>query len=124
MCKAKVWDTWIWLWKFSGTGLFLHAAQPPIITTHPQQLHDAVPGETVTFTIQVTGGEPLSYQWQHKTGDESGEWESRDMERFPGANSSTLIIPSVQKSNEGGYRCTVSNRAGSETSQCATLTLS
>ena len=46
-----------------------------------------------------------------------------DVESFPGANSSTLTIPSVHKSNEGSYRCTVSNCAGSETSESATLTV-
>ena len=46
-----------------------------------------------------------------------------DLETFPGANSSRLTIPSVQKSNEGSYRCTVSNLVGSETSECATLTI-
>ena len=46
-----------------------------------------------------------------------------DLETFPGADSSTLTIPSVQKSNEGSYRCIVSNCADSEMSECATLTL-
>ena len=45
------------------------------------------------------------------------------MERFPGADSSTLTIPSIQMSNEGSYHCTVSNCAGSETSDTATLTV-
>ena len=45
------------------------------------------------------------------------------MERFPGADSSTLTIPSIQMSDEGSYRCTVSNCAGSDTSDSATLTL-
>ena len=45
------------------------------------------------------------------------------MDRFSGANSSTLTILTVQKSNEGSYRCTVNNLAGSETSECATLTV-
>ena len=58
-----------------------------------------------------------------KTGDWSGGWQSCDVERFPGANSSTLTIPSVQKSNEGSYRCIVSNCAGSETSEFATFTV-
>ena len=101
----------------------IHAAKLPRITTHPQQLKDAVPGETLAFTVQASGTEPLSYQWEIKTGDESGEWQSCDVERFPGANSSTLTIPSVQKSNEGSYRCIVSNCAGSETSEHATITV-
>ena len=45
------------------------------------------------------------------------------MERFPGADSSTLTIPRAQKLNVGAYHCTVSNSAGRETSGLATLTL-
>ena len=93
------------------------AADSPRITTHPCEIKDAVPGNLVAFTIQATGTEPLNYHWEHKIGDEN------DVKRIPGATSSTLIIPSVQKSNEGSYRCTVSNCAGRETSQCATLTV-
>ena len=93
------------------------AADPPRITTHPYEIKDAVPGNLVTFTIQATGTEPLNYQWEHKIGHEN------DVKRIPGANSTTLIILSVQKSNEGSYHCTVSNCAGSETSKYATLSL-
>ena len=78
---------------------------------------------SATFSIEATGTEPLNYQWQYKTRDGSGGWQSCDVERFPGANSSTLTIPNVQKSNEGGYRCIVGNCAGSETSECATFTV-
>ena len=92
-------------------------ADPPRITTDPREIKDAVPGNLVAFTIQATGMEPLNYQWEYKIGD------GDDVERIPGTNSSTLTIPSVQKSNEGSYCCTVSNCAGSETSQCATLTV-
>ena len=77
----------------------------------------AIPGKPVAFTIKATGTEPLNYQWEHKTGD------GNDVERIPGAKGSTLTIPDVQKSNEGSYHCTVSNCAGSATSECATLTV-
>ena len=103
--------------------LHCHLAKPPRITLQPQELKDAVPGKPVTFTVQATGTEPLSYQWELHTEDESGGWQFCDVERFPGANGSTLTIPSVQKANKGSYRCTVSNCAGHETSQCATLTV-
>ena len=99
----------------------INAAKLPRITSHPQQLKDAVPGKTLAFTIQASGTEPLNYQWE--IGDESGGWQLCNVERFPGANSSTLTIPSVQKSNEGSYCCTVTNCAGSETSECATITV-
>ena len=93
------------------------AADPPRIATHPREIKDTVPGNLVEFTIQATGTEPLNYQWGYKIGD------GDDVERIPGANSSTLTILSVQKSNEGSYHCTVSNCAGSETSKYATLSL-
>ena len=93
-----------------------HAADTPRITTHPCEIKDAVPGNQVAFSIQATGTEPLNYQWEHKTGDGS------EVERIPGANSSTLTIPKVKKSDEGSYQCIVSNCAGSETSEYATLT--
>ena len=99
------------------------ADEPPKVTDHPKSLKDAVLYEPVTFCIKATGTEPLYHQWEHKTRDGSGEWQSCDLETFPGANSRTLTIPSVQKSNEGSYRCTVSNLVGSETSEYATLTL-
>ena len=94
-----------------------YAADPPRITTQPREVKNAVPGKPVTFTIQATGTDPLNYQWEHKIGDEN------DVKRIPGANSSILTIPSVQKANEGSYHCTVSNYAGSMMSEYATLTV-
>ena len=82
-----------------------------------------VPSKPLALTVEATGTEPLSYQWEVKTGGGNGGWQLCDVESFPGANSSTLTIPSVQKANEGSYRCTVSNCAGREISQCATLTV-
>ena len=101
----------------------LHAADPPRITTHPCEVNDAIPDKPVTVNIQATGTEPLNYQWEYKIGGGSGEWQSCDVERLPGANSSILTIPGVQKSNEGSYRCTVSNCVDTETSEYATLTV-
>ena len=105
------------------SSVFLHAAEPPIITSNPQEVKDAVPGKPVTFTIQATGTEPLNYHWELRTEGGSGEWQSCDEEGFIGANSLTLTIPRVQMSNKGSYHCTVSNCAGSETSECTTLTV-
>ena len=103
--------------------VFPHTDEPPRITVHPQELKNIVPSTPLTFTVEATGTEPLSYQWEIKTRNGKGGWQLCDLESFRGANSSTLTIPSVQKANEGSYRCTVSNCAGSDTSQCATLTV-
>ena len=98
-------------------------AEPPRITTHPQEVKDVAPGKLVTFTIGTTGTEPLSYQWQWKPAGEEGgseEWQLCDVE---GPQTAVLCIPSVQKSNEGQYCCNISNCAGSQTSNTATLSL-
>ena len=107
----------------SDTCFLYNVAECPKITTHPQELKCTISGRAVSFTVQATGTEPLSYQWEIKTGNRNGEWQLCDVESLTGANSSTLTIPSVQKSNEGSYRCTVSNCAGSETSESAALTV-
>jgi len=77
----------------------------------------------VNFTITTTGTEPLNYQWLWKPAREEGgseEWQLCDVE---GPRTTVLSIPSVQKSNEGQYHCNISNSAGSQTSNTATLSL-
>ena len=78
----------------------------------------------MVFTIQATGTDPLSYKWQWKPAAEaeglSEEWQPCDAE---GADSASLTITSVQKSNEGSYHCVVSNIAGTQTSEPAKLSI-
>jgi len=102
----------------------LCAADPPRITTHPQELYGVVPGKPVTFTVQVISTEPLTYQWQWKPAGEgsgSGEWQQCDADSFRDASTPKLTIAGVQKSNEGSYHCVVSNCAGIQTSKPAKL---
>ena len=47
----------------------IHAADPPRITVHPQELKDAIPGKCITLTVQATGTAPLSYQWKLQCGE-------------------------------------------------------
>ena len=104
--------------------MYIYAAEPPRVTSHPQDMRDAVPGEPVMFTAEATGTQPLNYQWECKPAmDDDSEWQLCDVERFPGADSSTLTIPSQQKSSEGSYRCVISNSAGSQTCNAAKLTV-
>ena len=100
-----------------------HAADPPRITTHPQELKDVVLGKSAKFSIQAGGTEPLNYRWQWKPAEEGGgneEWQQCDAKWCKGA---TLSIFKVEKSNEGSYRCIVSNFAGNQTSIPANLTV-
>ena len=100
-----------------------YVAVPPRITIHPQDLKDAVPGTPVLFTVEATGTEPLNYQWEWKQAINDDEWQLCDGETFAGADSSVLTILSVQKSNEGSYRCVVSNCASEQTSKPAKLSV-
>ena len=102
---------------------FLYTAQPPRITTHPQKVKDAIPGNSAKFTVQATGTEPLNYNWQWKPaekGSGSKKWEPC---RAGKSDGTTLIFPTVQKDNEGSYRCVISNHAGTEISKEAQLSV-
>ena len=106
--------------------LLFYAADSPKISSHPEDVNNAVPGKSVAFTLHATGTKPLMYQWQWQPpGEESTseEWQECDTESFPDASSPKLIISSVQKSKEGSYRCVVSNSAGIQISKPAKLSI-
>ena len=69
-----------------------------------------VPGQSATFTVTATGSN-LMYQWQ-KNGI-----------NIAGATSTKFMIAVVAESDEGEYRCIVSNAANSVTSTAASLTV-
>ena len=102
------------------------AATPPQITSQPTNLEEITTGNSVTFTIQATGTEPLNYQWQcwkpEGEEDESEAWQdiTCDGVKFQEVKAG-LKLTAVQACDAGYYRCVVSNSAGSETSQCANL---
>ena len=72
----------------------------------------------MTFNVTATGAGSLTYQWQRN---------GADIDPPPagvsGATTNTLTIANVQESNEGMYRCVVTNAAGSTTSDAAQLTV-
>ena len=100
--------------------LFNYVADPPGVTTQPQDLKDAVPGSVVMFTVEATGTDPLGYQWEWKPVGERNEWQPVEIS---GSDQFTLTIPSVQKSNEGSYHCVISNCAGSQISNPVQLSV-
>lgn len=83
---------------------------PPSISTQPvSQTVNA--GSNVSFNVAAGGTAPLSYQWY------------KDGSLIPGAASPTLSLSNVRAADAGGYTVTVSNGAGSLTSNPATLTV-
>ena len=82
----------------------------PSITTQPMS-QTVFAGESASFTVVANGTAPLSYQWKHNSSD------------IAGANGSTYTIPNAQPADEGAYSVVVSNAAGNDTSDTATLTV-
>ena len=81
---------------------------PPAILAQPQN-KIAVVGDDVTFTVTATGSSPLSYQWKFNDANVTG------------ATSSSLILNSVQYTNQGNYSVVVFNSVGTVTSSNALL---
>jgi|GEM_PF-436104 plastocyanin len=84
--------------------------QAPTIDAHPQAL-TVDPGTTIHFAVTASGTAPLSYQWQKDGAD------------IAGATSTSYDIASAQESDEGAYRCVVSNSTGNVTSDSASLSV-
>ncbi len=84
---------------------------PVVFTTQPVS-QSRNPGQSVTFGVTATGTGPLVYQWRKNGVD------------LAGATSASLTIPALQKADEGGYSCAVSNIVGQVVSGMADLSVS
>jgi len=83
----------------------------PSIAAHPES-QVVTEGRSARFGVVATGSVPLSYQWQ------------RDGVDIGGATESSYVTPPARLADSGsGYRCVVSNVAGSITSDSAILTV-
>lgn len=85
-------------------------AVAPVVTVSPTG-RTVVAGDSVTLAVAASGTAPLSFQW--KKGGSPIE----------GANAATYTIASAQEADSGSYTVTVSNSAGSVTSDAAVLTV-
>lgn len=89
----------------------------PTIVTPPAD-KSVTEGETATFTVNATGTEPLSYQWQQST-DNGSSWTNIDS-----ATSDTYTTGKTTMDMSGTqYRCVVENIVKKVTSDAATLTV-
>jgi hypothetical protein len=89
---------------------FLSLAFPPTILVQAQSISVTV-NQPVSFQVSAEGTPPLTYQW------------SVGATPIEGANHPIFSIPSATTSNQGNYRVSVSNAAGTVTSTSALLTV-
>jgi len=83
---------------------------PPVLVVQPQA-QAANQGADATFSVTVTGSEPLSYQWR------------REGTNLAGATEDSYTRPDVQPSDTGNYSVILTNAAGTATSSNAVLSL-
>ncbi len=88
----------------------------PAITIQPAN-KIATLGDTVSFSVGVSGLGPFAYRWQKNGVDLSNGT------RISGTTTATLSITDAQAGDAGDYSVVVSNTAGSVTSNTATLTV-
>jgi arylsulfatase A-like enzyme len=93
----------------------LTATTPPSIGMQPRTQTIKL-GGAVSFSVVGCGTAPLSYRWEKSSS--GGGWSP-----IGGANASSYAISSVSTSNQGAYRCVVSNAYGEAASTAAVLTV-
>ncbi len=82
---------------------------PPAITSQPQDFTN-VAGLNATFTVSVTGSDPLRYQWYFNTNTP-----------LASGTNAALVFPIASTNNAGVYSVIVTNTGGAVTSQVARL---
>src|SRR5262249_28652493 len=83
---------------------------PPTITLQPQP-QSARPGSNVTFTVAAVGSAPLRFQWCFNGSE------------LAGATNTTLVLSSVQPSQDGYYSVFVTDPVGAVSSSAVRLTV-
>jgi alpha-tubulin suppressor-like RCC1 family protein len=84
---------------------------PPIIRQQPESLQLPL-GNDFTFSVDATGSQPISYQWQFNGAD------------IIGATDSSLTVFNAQTLDLGFYNVAISNGYGAVTSSNASLSFS
>jgi uncharacterized repeat protein (TIGR03803 family) len=98
----------------AGVIFRLSFSGPPQIVSQPVS-QSVYAGNTVLFSVVVTGAGPLAYQWQ-KNGANLA-----DGGNVSGSGSRVLILANVTTGNAGSYSVLISNSAGSTNSTIALL---
>ncbi len=91
-------------------GALLNSVGQPVITVPPQSRTN-VAGTTATFSVTVTGVQPMEFQWWFGTTPLAGQ------------TTDALVLSNVQPASAGSYSVAITNAEGGATSAVATLTV-
>ncbi len=89
--------------------LVIGGVAPPSFTSQPTQHRAVDTGTNFSFTVNVSGGGTLKYQWLQNNS------------ALPNATNATLNFTNTQATNSGFYTVTVTNSSGSVTSPPVSL---
>lgn len=103
----------------SNTAKILLTLDPLTITAQPEDVIHAFLGFSVTFTVEVSGGDgKYTYDWQVRHDDGVDEWTSLPSaylsDYYKNADQPTLTIKvsSTDQYDNAQYRCVISDGAG------------
>ena len=91
--------------------LMIDVQDPPVITSPVIRKISTSAGASVPLTISSSGTAPLVHQWYQNN------------RPVPGSNSATLMLDPAYWSQQGSYKCVVSNAVGVATSASFTVTM-
>ena len=100
----------------SNYGTVFRLLLSPVITVQPQSQTNSA-GATLTFLVNATGLNPVSYQWQ-KNGS-----NLTDGSEISGSSTSSLTVTNVSQCDLGAYAVVVTNAFGAVSSSNATLSM-
>lgn len=95
---------WVDEVRFDGTD------RPPQITVEPAPFA-GIEGEEAIFRVEVSGSEPMTFQWRHGA------------ENIPSTTGPLLMLPNLRLEDAGEYSVVVNNAFGTATSAGAQLTV-
>ncbi|HEX6885875.1 MAG TPA: immunoglobulin domain-containing protein [Planctomycetota bacterium] len=99
----------------------LEVIDVPVITVQPGPVNQTVgPGTNILYSVTVSAGGTVTYQWQKRPQSGGGSVSFSDM---PGQTTPSLGLPEVTAADNGTYRCRITNQCGTTTTVNCRLTV-